>query len=410
MSQTTNDQNDSGYAWARRPDDHEPTAPIHQPYVPSGHDTRPQEQLGDEPSAWSLPRAAEPVTASAPASTETGTAAGTSTDTSTGSLYGDPYPSASPTPQTGSGGGGGLPPEPPLPPRREPRRPGWGGVAAVGVGSAVLASLLTGGIISATQNDDSSSGTTTGTSASPAVKAPVTSSSVGTPDWGKVAAAVEPSVVSVQVTSSSAEGEGSGVILDKTGRIVTNNHVAEGAGSGATLKVVLNDGRGYAATVVGTDSDTDLAVIKITNPPSDLTPAVFGSSSGVSVGDPVMAVGNPLGLAGTVTTGIVSATDRLVTTQAEDDPSQSQGQSANPFGGLGGSGSGSSGSSGSSGTTSDDEVATNAIQTDAAINPGNSGGALVDAQGRVIGIPSSIASLSATQAPEIDAVRVPPSA
>jgi putative serine protease PepD len=112
-------------------------------------------------------------------------------------------------------------------------------------------------------------------------------------------------------------------------------------------------------------------VIKLSNPPSDLTPAVLGSSSTVGVGDPVMAVGNPLGLAGTVTTGIVSATDRPTTTQAEStDPNATGGG---------------------------DPVVTNAIQTDAAVNPGNSGGALVDDQGRVIGIPSSIASLGSSQ-------------
>jgi putative serine protease PepD len=161
------------------------------------------------------------------------------------------------------------------------------------------------------------------------------------------------------------------VILDKAGRIVTNNHVVSGTGAGSTVQVVLSDGRRYKATVLGTDSSTDLAVIKLSDPPNDLTPAVLGNSSEVSVGDSVMAVGNPLGLAGTVTTGIVSATDRPTTTAAE---------SADPT------------------ATTGETVVTNAIQTDAAVNPGNSGGALVDAQGRVIGIPSSIASLSSGSA------------
>jgi putative serine protease PepD len=187
-----------------------------------------------------------------------------------------------------------------------------------------------------------------------------------------VASAVEPSVVAVTVSSQQGEGEGSGVILDKQGRIVTNNHVVTGAGQGASVKVTLSDGRTYDASVVGTDPATDLAVIKISSPPSDLTPATLGSSESAKVGDAVMAVGNPLGLAGTVTTGIISALDRPVTTSSSEsaDPTASSGE----------------------------PVITNAIQTDAAVNPGNSGGALVDAQGRVIGIPSSIASLGSSSA------------
>jgi putative serine protease PepD len=192
---------------------------------------------------------------------------------------------------------------------------------------------------------------------------PVTSAVAGSsPDWVSVAKAVEPSVVAVQVSSRRANGEGSGVILDATGRVLTNNHVVSGAGSGTQLAVVLSDGRGYSASVIGTDPSTDLAVIQITDAPSDLTPATIGSSDSVQVGDPVMAIGNPLGLADTVTTGIVSAVNRPVTTEAE---------------------------------SGDTAVYTNAVQTDAAINPGNSGGALVDRTGAVIGITSSIATLSA---------------
>src|SRR4029453_15714039 len=129
-----------------------------------------------------------------------------------------------------------------------------------------------------------------------------------------------------------------------------------------------NDGRTFKATVAGTDPSTDLAVITITNAPKDLKPIAIGNSDNLKVGDPVMAVGNPLGLAGTVTTGIVSALDRPVTTQAQEtDPFAQSGKHA--------------------------PLIPNAIPTGAAVNPGNSGGALVDAQGRVIGINSSIASL-----------------
>jgi putative serine protease PepD len=190
------------------------------------------------------------------------------------------------------------------------------------------------------------------------------SGSATAPDWAAVAASVEPSVVSVRVDAGNGSGdEGSGVVLDATGHVLTNNHVIAAAGAGGSISVVLSDGRSYRATVVGTDASTDLAVLLLTSPPSGLTPARFADSAAVTVGQPVLAAGNPLGLADTVTTGIVSALNRPVTTSA-------------------------SGSATGSG-----RVVTDAIQTDAAINPGNSGGALVDAQGRVIGITSSIASL-----------------
>jgi putative serine protease PepD len=131
--------------------------------------------------------------------------------------------------------------------------------------------------------------------------------------------------------------------------------------------------------VAGTDPATDLAVITLKTPPSDLKPIAFGNSDSLKVGDPVMAIGNPLGLAGTVTTGIVSALNRPVTTQAE----QQQQSPDNPFGLP----------DPSQGGSDAQVVVTNAIQTSAAINPGNSGGALVNASGQLVGINSSIASL-----------------
>ncbi len=142
--------------------------------------------------------------------------------------------------------------------------------------------------------------------------------------------------------------------------------------------MTLADGRRYSAQVRGTDPSTDLAVITIDKFPSDLTPIAMGDSAALNVGDPVMAVGNPLGLAGTVTTGIVSALNRPVTTQAEQ-------QQQNPFG------------NGSFQQQQQAEpVVTNAIQTSAAINPGNSGGALVNASGQLVGINSAIASLGSS--------------
>ncbi len=253
-------------------------------------------------------------------------------------------------------------------------RPSWRGVIAVGAGAAMLSSLLTAGVVTALQPESTGTVATAAAGTATQNTAPLVTATAGQPDWVTVASAVEPSVVSVQISSSRGLlGEGSGVVMDAEGRILTNNHVVSEV-SGAQIAVVLSDGRSYPASIVGTDPATDLAVIKIDSPPSDLTPATFGDSSAVQVGDPVMALGNPLGLSDTVTTGIVSALDRPVTTSAS--------AQQNPFGGSGG------------GTS--EPVVTNAIQTDAAVNPGNSGGALVDGQGRVIGITSSIASLGSS--------------
>ena len=394
MTQTTNNENDHGYAWARRPGNSSeqiapaPAADATAEFVPPGGSQRTEitpgatapvarsDQQGRPPSApagwpqaYQVPQSypAPPTASAPPVPAYTGAYAGAGSPSATAPTS-SWMPGESFGHTTGSGYGD-QPPTPPVTDKRQPRRPGWGGVFAVGAGAAALASLLTAGIVLQTQDPNTIAATST--SSQPTVKAPVTSSNTSSPDWGAVSKAVMPSVVAVKVTGQSGSGEGSGVILDKTGRIVTNNHVVSGVGSGASVLVVLSDGRNYKATVLGTDSATDLAVIQLADPPSDLTPAVLGNSSTVAVGDAVMAVGNPLGLAGTVTTGIVSATDRpAVTTAESSDPT----------------------ATGSGGET----VVTNSIQTDAAVNPGNSGGALVDAQGRVIGIPSSIASLSSS--------------
>ncbi|WP_226346294.1 S1C family serine protease [Agilicoccus flavus] len=194
---------------------------------------------------------------------------------------------------------------------------------------------------------------------------PVQQANAAAPDWTATAKAAAPSVVSIQVASGSAQGQGSGVILDAKGNVVTNAHVVAAGGEGRPqILVTLDDKRAYQARIVGTDVSTDLAVIALQSPPNDLRPITMGDGDQLQVGSPVMAVGNPLGLAGTVTTGIVSALNRPVRTQAE-------------------------------GATSPAEaVVTNAIQTSAAINPGNSGGALVNASGQLVGINSSIAQTS----------------
>ncbi|MBI9113958.1 S1C family serine protease [Sanguibacter suaedae] len=192
------------------------------------------------------------------------------------------------------------------------------------------------------------------------VTVPVASSTVTNPDWQAVTDAVAPAVVSIQVTTDAGSGVGSGVVLSDDGQILTNNHVVEGAVDD-TVQVVLADGRVYSATITGLDPSTDLAVVQLTDAPDDLVAAVFGDSDAVEVGEPVMAMGNPLGLSNTATTGIVSAVDRPVSTAT---------------------------------TSGDAPVVTNAVQIDAAINPGNSGGPLFNASGEVIGISSSIATMS----------------
>src|SRR4051812_8761003 len=288
-----------------------------------------------------------------------------------------PQPQPQPYAQPGAPWG---PTPPPVPAQRTERRgPGWVGVVAVGAGAAVLSSLLTLGIAE-NRLDSSPASQTTSSSPSAQSAAPLVTDGAPAPDWGAVAQAVEPGVVSVRVTAGNSGDEGSGIVYDNKGHILTNHHViAAAAGGNGSVQVILSDGRGFSATIVGSDPSTDLAVLQVKNAPADLKPAAFADSGAVKVGDPVMAVGNPLGLSDTVTTGIVSALNRPVRTQQ-----QAQGGN-DPFGGQG-----------QGQTTGADSVVTNAIQTDAAVNPGNSGGALVDANGRVIGVTSSIASLGAT--------------
>ena len=181
-------------------------------------------------------------------------------------------------------------------------------------------------------------------------------------DVSAIASIAGPSVVSIEEKVPSGTGTGSGWIYKSnasTTYIVTNNHVVQdfATTTGGTLNVELNNGDQYPATIVGRDSNYDLAVIKISK--GNLPELALGDSSKVIVGEPVVAIGSPLGLSSTVTSGIISALNRPVTT-------------------------------GSTGQ----ESYVNAIQTDAAINPGNSGGALLDGSGRIIGINSAIATLS----------------
>ncbi|MFJ9735894.1 S1C family serine protease [Streptomyces sp. NPDC101171] len=212
-------------------------------------------------------------------------------------------------------------------------------------------------------------------------------------DVAAIASAVSPSVVEIRATLGNGSSTGSGVIITSGGEIVTNNHVVSGA---STIKVRTSDGKSYTADVVGTDSSKDLALIKLRGA-SGLTAAALGDSSGVQVGDSVVAIGSPEGLTGTVTSGIVSALDRDVTVSTDEGQGQNQGQDDGgqwpfQFGGRQ-----FNGDTGSSTTTY------KAIQTDASLNPGNSGGALIDSNGRVIGINSAMYSSSSQASSSSDA-------
>lgn len=210
-----------------------------------------------------------------------------------------------------------------------------------------------------------------------------------------VAAKASPSVVTISVSSDSAGGTGSGVILTADGYVLTNTHVVtlDGAASDPTVSVKTNDGRLLTATIVGTDPISDLAVIKIDGV-DDLQPAEFADSSKLNVGDTAIAIGAPLGLAGTVTNGIVSALNRSITIASSAVPEQGdqpeqmpQEESPYDFWNFD-----IPGQQAPSTPSASSTISLSVIQTDAAINPGNSGGALLDSDGKVIGINVAIAS------------------
>ena len=267
----------------------------------------------------------------------------------------------------------GLPPAPPGPPPAGRPSPRFGRVA--GVGALVLAVALGSGLAGAEIALHRDPGSTTTIASGTVVKGGTSP----TETLAKVAAAVQPSVVSIKVAVSGGTDEGSGVIMTSDGSILTNNHVISAAASGGTITVTFSDGKTAKATIVGRDASTDLAVIKASGV-SGLKPATFGNSDSVHVGDTVLAIGSPLGLEGSVSAGIISALHRPV------DVGSNQPQQQSPFGDPFGQQ--------QQGQGSPSTVLNDAIQTDAPINPGNSGGPLVDAHGRVIGINSAIASLS----------------
>jgi putative serine protease PepD len=243
-------------------------------------------------------------------------------------------------------------------------------VTVVGLVAGLIGAVLGGGVVAVADHRSDRSSAVTGAPDKTAVIPQVSASAGPATGVAAIAAQVLPSVVTIQVKTDTAQGTGSGVVISADGYILTNDHVVAdfvNAPSGsASLTVIPNGGTpadGLKATVVGKpDPLTDLAVIKVSSS-AGLHPATLGHSDGLHIGDTVIAIGAPLGLDGTVTEGIVSATNRFFTV----------------------------------GGTSCSDVGTQtayagAIQTDAAINPGNSGGALVDGSGAVVGINSAIAT------------------
>ena len=270
-----------------------------------------------------------------------------------------------------------VPPMPPYDPYRAPvppqKRSRAGALTAGALAVAVVSAGIGGGVAMLAA-PDGYSGHPGGVSASGVPAANIPPGSVE-----QVAAKVVPSVVKLETDLGRANEEGSGIVLSADGLILTNNHVIAAANGGApgpapdsppstaapkpdgkpTTTVTFADGKTTTFTVVGADPASDIAVVKAQNV-SGLTPITLGSSASLRVGQDVVAVGSPLGLEGTVTTGIVSALNRPVST---------------------------AGDAGNQNTVLD------AIQTDAAINPGNSGGALVNMNGELIGVNSAIATL-----------------
>ncbi len=265
---------------------------------------------------------------------------------------------------TGSQGGG-------QPPRRS-GRPANGVIAGI-----LAAALVLGGVagvagaagftvVDDLVGHDSSTPSSTSGASSPVVNRKDVAPAADSVE--AVARSVLPSVVKINVSGSQEQGSGSGIIISSDGEILTNNHVASVAGQGGSITVNFNDGSAKKAKIIGTDVQTDLAVIKAEGV-SGLKPATIGRSAKISVGENVVAIGSPFGLEATVTSGIVSAVNRPVSVQPEE-------------------------TAPAPGAPTGQDTTYPAIQTDAAINPGNSGGPLVDLDGDVVGINSSIRTAS----------------
>ncbi len=264
------------------------------------------------------------------------------------------------------------------------RRPGWSALLIVAVVAALVGAGVAGGIVAANKKTASTTPVTTSPSTSASASASTVNASTpaiaptaapqgGAESVAQIAKALLPSVVSIIVTSGTSGDEGTGIVLSADGNILTNNHVVEAAATAGTIAVTINDGRSVKATIVGRDPTTDLAVIKAAGV-TDLHPATLGQDSTLVVGQQVIAIGSPLGLSNTVTSGIISSLNRPVCTQSCN---------------------GGTGAGGATPTVLD------AIQTDAAINPGNSGGPLVNMAGEVVGVNSAIATLDQGQSADV---------
>ena len=254
----------------------------------------------------------------------------------------------------------------PIPPA--PRKRSRAGALTAGAVAVAIVSAGIGGGVAILVQPDRPSASSSVTGLAPSV--PAASLPAGTVE--QVAAKVVPSVVKLEVDVGKQSEEGSGVILSSDGLILTNNHVVSaakdgpGAAGGAQTKVTFADGRTMGFTVVGTDPSSDIAVVRA-HDASGLTPITLGSSGNLRVGQDVVAIGSPLGLEGTVTTGIISALNRPVA---------------------------------AGGDAQNQNTVLDAIQTDAAINPGNSGGALVNMNGELVGVNSAIATLGGDAGPQ----------
>jgi putative serine protease PepD len=218
------------------------------------------------------------------------------------------------------------------------------------LGAALVVGGVAGGlIVGATQSSGSTADSRSSTASATPSACPVTS----------VADQVVPSVVTIAASGPGGSGTGSGEVIRQGGYILTNNHVISIAASGGSVEVLFADGQTVPATITGRDPQTDLAVLKVQTS-RQLKVISLGSSSSVKVGQPVVAIGAPLGLSGTVTSGIVSALDRTVQVPGENERSA---------------------------------LLVSAVQTDASINPGNSGGALVNCEGQLVGVPTAGATV-----------------
>jgi putative serine protease PepD len=237
-----------------------------------------------------------------------------------------------------------------------PRLPGWVWpvIAATALVVGLVGGTVGGALVSSTFNRGGAGGSALdGSQTAPAPLDPENGSVPA------VAQALLPSTVQIVThggSDAAADATGSGFVVDRQGHVITNNHVVAGVSESGSIKVIDNEGRSHPATIVGRSPVYDIAVLDVDGA-KKLQPAALGSSQSINVGDTVVAIGSPLGLSSTVTSGIISALDRPVTTGDENESSF-----------------------------------INAVQTDAAINPGNSGGPLVNLKGEVVGVNSAIAT------------------